>query len=58
MSYKPQYKPQQKYIKKNVDRVVVNTSAEEKQKWQAAADSAGMPLATLIRKLMSDYMNK
>lgn len=44
-----------RYIKENTSKVVVNLRKEEKEQWQHIAAESGMPLATLIRKLMSEY---
>lgn len=43
------------YQKNNTSKVVVNLKNEEKEQWQHIAEASGMPLATLIRKLMSEY---
>lgn len=43
------------YQKNNTSKVVVNLRNEEKEQWQKIAEASGMPLATLIRKLMSEY---
>lgn len=44
-----------RYIKENTSKVVVNLRKEEKEQWQHIAEASGMPLATLIRKLVSEY---
>lgn len=52
------YDNQAKYIKKKINRVVINTSIEEREEWEKAAKAEGIPLATLIRKLMKEHMQE
>lgn len=47
-----------KWQKDNVSRVVINLKKDEKDAWNAYAESRGIPLATLIRQLMQAEMNK
>lgn len=47
-----------KYRKEHISRIVVNLKKEDRAEWDKAAEKAGVPLATLIRQLMSDYMEK
>lgn len=47
-----------KYRRNNISRVAINIKKDEKALWEQAADEAGLPLATLIRKLMYEYMEK
>lgn len=44
--------------KKNFSRIVINLKKEEKERWQQFAESQDMPLATLIRQMMNERMNK
>lgn len=45
------------YQKNNTSKVVINLKNEEKERWKRVAAESGIPLATLIRKLMNEYMN-
>lgn len=45
-----------KYQKANTSRVVINLKNEDKVEWERIAAKSGMPLATLIRKLMQEYV--
>lgn len=45
-----------KYQKENTVYVKVAMNREEKANWQAVADASGMPLGTLLRQLMNNYM--
>ncbi len=54
-SYEQNKKYAEKYRKKHIDRVVINLKIEDKAEWERIAAESGMPLATLIRKLMSEY---
>lgn len=45
------------YQKNNTSKVVVNLKNKEKEQWERVAAESGIPLATLIRKLMNEYMN-
>lgn len=45
------------YQKANTSKVVVNLKNEEKEQWQRIAAESGMPLATLLRKLMKEFAN-
>lgn len=45
-----------KYQKENTSRVVINLKNEDKAEWERIAAASGMPLATLIRKLMNEYV--
>lgn len=47
-----------KYQRNNTSKVVVNLKIEDKAEWERIAAESGMPLATLIRKLMSEYSEK
>lgn len=47
-----------KWQKENVGRVVINLKKEEKEAWIAYAQALDIPLATLIRNLMDEEMNK
>lgn len=46
-----------RYQKENIVYVKVAMNREEKASWQAVADASGMPLGTLLRKLMTDYIS-
>lgn len=46
-----------KYRRENISRVAINIKKDEKALWEQMAAEAGMPLATLIRKLMKEYIN-
>ena len=56
-SYEQNKKYAEKYRKKHIDRVVINLKIEDKAKWESVAEASGMPLATLLRKLMTDYIS-
>lgn len=45
-----------RYQKENIVYVKVAMNREEKANWQAVADASGMPLGTLLRQLMNNYM--
>lgn len=45
-----------KYQKENISRVVINLKSEDKAEWERVAKASGMPLATLLRKLMANYI--
>lgn len=47
-----------KYRRNNISRVAINIKKDEKALWEQAAAEAGLPLATLIRKLMYEHMEK
>lgn len=57
MSYESNKKYVDKYRKDHIARVAINIKKEEKEQWERVAAESGIPLATLIRKLMNDYMN-
>lgn len=44
------------YQKNNTSKVVINLKNEEKEQWQHIAKASGMPLATLLRRLMANYI--
>ena len=54
-SYEQNKKYVEKYRKEHTSRVTINIKNEEKEQWQHIAETSGMPLATLIRKLVSEY---
>lgn len=54
-SYEQNKKYVEKYRKEHTARVAINIKKEEKEHWERIAAESGMPLATLIRKLMSEY---
>lgn len=45
-----------KYQKANTSRVVINLKNEDKAEWEHIAAESGIPLATLIRNLMKEYI--
>ena len=45
-----------RYQKEKTSRVVINLKNEDKAEWERIADKSGLPLATLIRKLMNEYI--
>lgn len=53
--YEQNKKYVEKYRKEHTARVAINLKKEEKERWERIAAESGMPLATLIRKLMSEY---
>lgn len=55
-NYERDKKSIMRYQKENIVYVKVGMSSAEKENWQAIAESSGMPLATLIRKLMKEYV--
>ena len=44
-----------RYQKKSTSRVVINLRNEDKAEWERIAEASGIPLATLIRKLITEY---
>lgn len=54
-NYKQNKKYVEKYRKEHTARVAINIKKEEKEQWERIAAESGMPLATLIRKLMNEY---
>lgn len=46
-----------KYRRNNISRVAINIKKDEKALWEQMAAEAGLPLATLIRKLMKEYID-
>lgn len=46
-----------KYQRNNTSKVVINLKNEDKEEWERVAVASGMPLATLLRKLMTDYIS-
>lgn len=54
-NYEQNKKYVEKYRKEHTSRVTINLRKEEKEEWQRIAEASGKPLATLIRKLISEY---
>lgn len=45
-----------KWQKENTTTVNIRMKHDDKKRWQAAAEAAGKPIATLIRELMEQYI--
>lgn len=55
-AYEQNKKNVERYRKEHTSRVAINIKKEEKEEWERIAKASGMPLATLLRKLMANYI--